>query len=247
MRKLPILLLLLACGQFAIAANPEPDAPPAAAAPQATPAQTVDTTPEGQVTIASRGQDVRQVLHDLFDQAGRNYVIESVPRIELFLSLTGVEFEEALQIICQIASLEVDVQNGIYYVTRRPPQPRLSVNPGPAAAGPAAAAPARPRGRLPDTVLQRRVTSRFTRTDLRTVIADLARQTNVRIRVAEDVPRYLLNASLVNASLGYGLDLIAQAANLEYEFTDEQSIVLRRADPNRVSVVQVGATQRAAP
>lgn len=238
MRKLPILIALLALGQLSFANDPDGGA----AAPPSSPATStapVETATNGQVTIASRGLDVRQVLHDLFGQAQRNYVIESVPRTELFLSLAGLEFEEALQIVCQIAGLDVDLQNDIYYISKRPQAK-------PATPG-GTVTPPRPRGKLPETVLQKRITTRFSKTDLRAIVADLAKQTGVRIEVSADVPKYLLNAFLVNTSLKFGLDLITKATNLEYKFTDNQSIVLQKIDPNKVTVVEAGAALKPAP
>lgn len=66
------------------------------------------------VTLSSKGLDVRNVLHDLFTQAKKNYVLENVSRHDLYLNLNAVEFEESLALICKLCELTYEVQNGIY-------------------------------------------------------------------------------------------------------------------------------------
>lgn len=70
------------------------------------------------VSIAAKGDDVRQVLHSLFDQAKKSYVLEPNVRFVLFLSLRDMEFEEALQLVCKNANLKYEIQNGVYFVNQ---------------------------------------------------------------------------------------------------------------------------------
>src|SRR5579862_1991407 len=69
------------------------------------------------VTVAANNTDVRTVLHDLFGQTKQNYVIEPGVRYALYLSLDKVDFDEALAIVCHLAKLKAEKQNGIYYVS----------------------------------------------------------------------------------------------------------------------------------
>ena len=71
-----------------------------------------------QITISSKGADVRSVLHDLFTQVKKNFVLENLSRSELFLSLNAMDFDETLEIVCRLANLTYEIQNDIYYFTK---------------------------------------------------------------------------------------------------------------------------------
>ncbi|MFN7366873.1 MAG: hypothetical protein ACK5UH_03970, partial [Armatimonadota bacterium] len=79
----------------------------------------VKTSEAGQITITSRGHDVREVLFDLFEQGSKSFVLEPGAKVDLYLALSGVEFEEALQIICRVSQLEFTLDNGIYFISKR--------------------------------------------------------------------------------------------------------------------------------
>lgn len=193
-----------------------------------------DTTPKGPatVTVASKGHDVRAVLHDMFKQAGKSFVLEPNIRFGLFLSLEKVEFEEALRLVCRIASLEIDVQNGIYFINK----PKTSLQPASTAVK--GAFETKPKGRLPESVLNKRITTRSEKLDLRAIVSDLAKQTGITLEVDTDVPPYKLDAYLLNTSLKFGLETICAATKLQYRFTDNLSIqIFKPAPVNRVSVV----------
>lgn len=194
----------------------------------------VETSGAGLVTIASKGKDVRDVLADLFNQAKRNFVLDSNVRQSLYLALTGVEFEETLEIVCKVANLEYEIQNGIYYVKAVPPAKSAST------AKPSAT-PQPPKGKLPETVLTRKITTRFAKTDFRDVVKEIARQTNVRIEVDPAVPKRFVDAYLIDTSLKYGLDLLTTALGLEYKFSEFQSIVIAKPNPNRVVAIDANA------
>lgn len=201
-----------------------------------------------QITISARGLDVRTVLHDLFTQARKNFVLENVSRTELFLSLQAVDFDETLEIICRLANLQYEVQNGIYYISKvRPATAQANRNPAstpssasaasaPAnrtsgSAGTASASVARPSGRLPQTVLQRTVTGGFHRLELREVMRRLGEQAKVNIEVDERIPRYRLDFKLNNTSLGYSLRVLTERLELEFVFTEQQTILIRPKAP----------------
>src|SRR4051812_35562885 len=75
------------------------------------------TTPTSQISVKAKGDDVRSVLSDMFNQTKKNFVLAPGVRFVLYLSLDKVEFDEALEIICQQANLRVEIQNGIYYIS----------------------------------------------------------------------------------------------------------------------------------
>lgn len=88
------------------------------------------------VKINARGLDVRPIIHDLFDQVKKNYVLDPNVQLTLYLSLNDVEFDEALELVCKTAGLQYEVQNGIYFIKADPK--------GPAAAKPAERPAAKP-------------------------------------------------------------------------------------------------------
>lgn len=183
------------------------------------------------VNVKAKGEDVRSVLHDLFGQAKKNYVLEPGIRYALYLSLEGVEFEEALQLVCKNASLKYELQNGIYFVDRasKTSAPTKSTQ------------PAKPKGKLPESVLNKLVTTRFDKIDIRALFENLSKQTGVPIEIDKAVPAYKLDAYLLKTSLKFALTTICDAARLKYTFTDNQTILLtskKDGEDSRVSLHQ---------
>lgn len=175
------------------------------------------------VKVSAKGDDVRLVLHDLFGQAKKNYILDPAVRFSLYLSLADVEFEEALQLVCKTAGLKYELQNGIYFVNRIPA--KVEPKPMPKQAEPPVEAP-KPKGKLPESVLTKVVTTRLDRVDLRALFAELSKQTGVTIEVDKAVPAYKLDAHLIKTSLRYALNTVCDAANLKYVFTDNLTILL---------------------
>lgn len=188
------------------------------------------------VTLQSKGLDVRAVLHELFTQTKRSYVIENVPRVELFLNLDSVEFEEALALIARIARLSYEQQNGIYFVRQTP---RVGTGTTPttqsAQANPTSrpeqpkVAPSAPAGKLPESVLNRRIKGSYTKQALSKILEDFGQQTQVKIEIDPKVPKYHLDLTLNTTSLGWALRRLAQELKLELVFTERQSLLLRPA------------------
>ncbi|MFQ3587921.1 MAG: hypothetical protein SNJ74_08460 [Fimbriimonadaceae bacterium] len=250
-------------------ANPEPaPAPPApapsqpspTAGPRPTPASRADanavrTDRAGLVTVSSRGADVRNVIHDMFEQSEKSYVLEPNIRFFLYLNLSGVEFHEALQLVCRLANLDYEVQNGIFFIGRAAPRSTQAPTAVKAAAetrsGPAvdpkivpanprpAGTPPPPTGTLTPQHLNRRLTTRLPKVDLRALMVEIARQTGVTIEVAPEVPAYRLDAFLIDTSLKYALDTITHATGLTYRLTNHQSvrIEVKPVETSRVQVV----------
>jgi type II secretory pathway component GspD/PulD (secretin) len=189
------------------------------------------------VSVSSKGEDVRSVLHDLFSQSKKSFVLQPNIRFVLYLSLKEIEFEEALQLICTTAGLKYEVQNGIYFVSNAP-KPKPEPEKQDKQEKPEEAAPALPKGKLPESVLQKRLTTKFQKTDIRLLFADIAKQTGVALEVATSVPAYKLDAFLNDTSLKFALDTVCKAAGLEYKFTDNQSILIAKPEKeaNRVAI-----------
>ncbi len=183
------------------------------------------------VSVDAKGDDVRSVLHDLFGQAKKNYVLDPGVRFALYLSLNEIEFEEALHLICKNASLTYEIQNGIYFV-KRAPAPQLKPEPKPEE---------KPKGKLPETVLAKPVTTKLEKTDLRALFAELGKQAEVSFEIDPAVPAYKLDAFLTKLSLKSALTQICEATKLEYVLTDRLTILIRKkAEENRI-VLRAGA------
>ncbi len=192
-------------------------------------------TPVPNVSVNSKGDDVRSILHSLFTQAKKNYVLEPSIRFSLYLSLQDVEFEEALQLICKTANLRYEQQNGIIFVTRAPAAKAAPATTSTAAT--TAVAPVQPKGKLPETVLNRPVTTHFDKIDIRLLFQDLSKQTGVTIELDKGVPAYRLDAYLVKTSLKFALTTICQAAHLDYSLTNNQTILLKqKSEESRVAL-----------
>jgi hypothetical protein len=203
--------------------------------------ETVKTSTTGSVTIQSAGNDLRLVLHNLFTQAKKNYVLDPHPFAALHLSLSDVEFEEALQLVCKLGKLTYEVQNGIYFIGKAKASAPGKID---SASSPAKQPQpiAAPKGPLPATVFNKKVTTRLQKTDMRAVFAEFSKQTGVAIEIEKAVPAYKIDAFLINASLRYSLDAITQAAGLRYRLTDRQSIEIYKTETeqNRVTIVGSG-------
>jgi hypothetical protein len=237
---LTICLNLIAICAFAQATQPDTNPAPVAVASQSN------------ISISSKGHDVRVVLHDLFTQVKKNYVLEGLGRTELFLSLNAVDFDESLEIVCRLANLKYELQNGIYYITKNratPPktipntQSNSSTN---SVSGPVQANPnplgsdsEKPTGRLPESVLKRTVKGKYTKKDLREIITDLGTKAKVTILVDASVPKYKLDFSLNTTSLGYALKSLASTLKLKVTFTDQRTILLVPITPVKTQEVKV--------
>lgn len=189
-----------------------------------------DTKPT--VSINAKGDDVRSVVHDLFKQSGKNYVLSPGVRFVLYLSLDKVSFEDALSLICKNANLKFEIQKDVYHIANIPPKvepkPIIEEKPIIIEKAPVVKEPVKPKGVLPNGVLAKRVTTRIQKREIREVMAALAQQSGVTIEVSEDVPEFKLDAFLINTSLKFALDEITKATKLKYRFTDSLSIAIEK-------------------
>jgi len=191
---------------------------------------TVKTSPTS-ISISAKGSDVRAVLHDLFTQAKKNYVIESVPRTELFLSLSSMDFDETVEIVCRLAGLTYEVQNDIYYISKKRPaitpttNSNNNSNGSSTSAKPQPVAPVR-TGKLSEEVLKRSVSGTFSKVTVADVFKRLGEQAKITIEIDPSVPKYKLDFKLNSTSLGYALRVLKEKLKLEVVFTDRQTLLI---------------------
>lgn len=166
--------------------------------------------------IEAVNRDVREVLDDLFQKAGKQYVIEPGVQGNVSLRIATDSFEEALNRVLQSAGLICQVERSqalqgrlveTYVVRARPMAIPLAMQ-------------------TPVDILSRPV-NMVASTKLRNVLTMLSRQTGVPIVAAREVPdlevtRLVLN----NVTLGYALNVIAQATQTQYQFQPDGSILL---------------------
>lgn len=179
-------------------------------------AQTRQPVPIRAYQIEAVNRDVREVLDDLFQKAGKQYVIEPGVQGSVSLRIATNSFEEALNRVLQSAGLVCQVERSqapqgrlveTYVVRARPMAVPLAMQ-------------------TPVDILSRPV-NMVASTKLRNVLAMLSRQAGVPIIAAREVPdlevtRLVLN----NVTLGYALNVIAQATQTQYQFQPDGSILL---------------------
>ena len=218
MRKLtPILLMALASiafGQSETHSNAEFG--------ETTVNSDVEVNTDGLVTIASKGGSVRDVLFDLFDQTKQSFVLEPNIYFILYLSLAGVGFDEALNIVTNVANLEYEIDNGIYFIGKKKVGPTTILTPKPTA--PPMKIIKIKQGKLTTAELSKRITTRLSMTKLSDVFAALTEQTGVEIIIDKNVPMFRIDAYLIDTSLHYAVTLVVRAAGLTYKLTDDKQI-----------------------
>ncbi|MFY9233660.1 MAG: hypothetical protein WAO58_04285 [Fimbriimonadaceae bacterium] len=194
---------------------------------------TVKTAADGSVTITSGGRDARLIVHSLFTQAKKSYVLQPQPFKQLHLNLESVPFEEALQIVCKLGQLQVEVKNGIYFISKDPNAVKSDTmfSASSDRTDKPTTVASLPSTRLPHSVLGKKITTRMQKTDIREVFADFANQTGINIEVAANVPQYKIDAFLIDTSLMYSLNVINKAAGLKFRFTDRLSIEIYKPEP----------------
>lgn len=183
------------------------------------------------VSVASKGQDVRSVLADMFGQVKKNFVIEPNTHFALFLSLNDMEFEEALNLVLKTASLKYQLQNGIYFISK-------DKSP---AVGQSVVTSEKTSGKLAPTVLRKLITVKFHKVSIRTLFADLTSQTGVMIEVDPKVPDYKVDVVLRGTTLKLALQKICRPAGLTYKYTDNLSLMIVPAPAPTADAVKIEA------
>jgi len=169
--------------------------------------------------IEAVNRDVREVLDDLFQKAGKQYVIEPGVQGTVSLRIATNSFDEALNRVLQSAGLVCQVERS------QAPQGRL-VETYVVRARPEMQAIAPLVMQAPVDVLSRPV-NLVASTRLRNVLTMLSQQTGVPIVAAREVPDLeVTRLVLSNVTLGYALNVIAQATRTQYQFQPDGSVLL---------------------
>lgn len=193
-----------------------------AAAQTSSPSSSKEAATLPTVTVSSKGRDIREVLHEMFTQVKKNFVLDQNVSYRLFLSLDNIDFDQALQIICKSAGLKIELQDGIYYVSKG-----IAVRAVVTSSGSEAQVIAvKPKGQLGEKALLHKVTTRLEKADMAVVFANFRQQTGVNIEMEPGLPKYKLDAFLVNTTLKYALERVTEAAGLKYKLTDNMSILI---------------------
>ena len=178
------------------------------------------------VTVTAKGHDIRDVLYDLFTQSGKNFVLDSGVRFVLYLNLDKVDFQTALDLVCENGQIGYEVKNGIYFIGKTRSEKAAGQIQKPSAKP----TPPKPRsGKITTQELQKRINTRFSVTDLRKVFEEFSKQTGVQIEVDASVPAYKVDAYLIDTSLKYGLDVLCDAAKLKWVATEKGTIRVTKA------------------
>lgn len=91
--------------------------------------QTPATTQTQTIKIKSKGDDIRTVIDSIFEQAGKQYVLETNFHQSIYMNLDGASFQKALEIIGNVAMLEFEEKQGIWYVRSKAPAVKTPVTP----------------------------------------------------------------------------------------------------------------------
>lgn len=197
------------------------------------------------VSVDARGDDVRNVLYDLFKRQGASFVVHTGVFYNLYLNLEDVPFEVALKHICRIAGLTYEIQDGIYVFKASAPKPS-----GPAVqASPAAIqhAPINP------SALEKTLTLRLAENDIRTVMRAITAKTDVPIQVTEDVPSLKVNAYFTDVTIREALNTITKAAGLNWGIGENGKLIVSKASilstatTNTIGSTTTGGAKSATP
>jgi hypothetical protein len=192
MKKL-IAILILTLTLAAVAQNPP------------------DTTPK-KYNIESAGKDVRDIVHKLFADAKKSYIMDPTIRKQLYINVYDLDFDAALNMLVEQAKLQVELRDGITYITPQPTAVATSHYDWTA-------------------TMTRKVNLKREKIALRTAMNEIGRKIGVPIQVETGVPDYLINLSFTDVSLKYALDNVTKAAQLAYEQRQDGSIrIIRPSD-----------------
>ncbi len=179
------------------------------------------------VRIKAKGDDLRKVISEMFEQTGQQYVIETSARQSLYMSLDGVTLEYAMEAISEVADVKFEKVQGVWRVRTKKPLAPVIVTSSRTAAQKFVESPA-PVKKV--DYLLKKVNTKLERTSIRTVFVKFAEQSGVKIEVAKDIPEYKIDAFMYNTSLKFALDRICKAASLKYDLsTDGKTVRIRKA------------------
>lgn len=175
------------------------------------------------VRVKAKGDDLRVVLSSIFEQTGQQYVVQTSARQGLYLSLDGVTLEYAIEVISEVADLEFEKRSGIWYVKSKKPVVNTKAQAF-APTTPVAAAP-----KVDPSILDKKVSTKLTKTSIKDVFDAFAKQTGSTIVIEKGVPLYKIDAFMYNTSLKFALERICKAAGLKYELAPGKTVRIRKA------------------
>ena len=71
------------------------------------------------VKIKSKGDDIRTVIDAIFEQTGKQYVLETNFHQSLYMNLEGVSFQKAIDILSSVTDMEFEEKQGIWYIHKK--------------------------------------------------------------------------------------------------------------------------------
>ncbi len=173
------------------------------------------------VRVKAKGDDLRVVLASIFEQTGQQYVVQTSARQSLYLSLDGVTLDYAIEVLTEIADVEFEKKSGIWYVRSKKPVVKTQAQ----GFAPVAMAAAK----IDPLILDKKVSTKLTKTSLKDVFAAFAKQTGTTIVIDKNVPLYKIDAFMYNTSLKFALERICKAAGLKYELAPGKTVRIRKA------------------
>ena len=94
---------------------------------QSTTTQNSSTAKTGSIKIKSKGDDIRTVIDSIFEQAGKQYVLETNFHQSIYMNLDNVSFEKSIEIISKVADVNFVEKQGIWYVRTMAPSAKPAV------------------------------------------------------------------------------------------------------------------------
>ncbi len=186
------------------------------------------------VTVQSEGEPVSRVLAKILVQSKKDFVIEPKISQPIFLSFTNLDFDEALERVCQIANLQYKLQDDIYYIglvsdhenhTKQKEIPSKIIQTSPK------------KNRLSKSVLKRNISLDLKKSSLRNVFRTIAQQSRVKIELDSKVPHLILDLSFKKISLKEALDLLTSKLGLMYQFTDHRNILISKPLKHTLKII----------
>ena len=131
------------------------------------------------VRVKAKGDDLRVVLASIFEQTGQQYVVQTSARQGLYLSLDGVTLEYAIEVIAEVTDLEFEKKAGVWYVRTKKPVARTQAQ----NFAPNAPIASPPLPNFDPSTLEKKVSTKLTKTSIKDVFAAFAKQTGTTITI----------------------------------------------------------------
>lgn len=186
-------------------------------------AQPQHSAPIRAYQIESVNRDVREVLDELFQRAGKQYIIEPGVIGTVTLRISTDSFEQALNRVLQSAGLTYQVERA------QAPQGRVIETYVIKTGRPLTFMVSNELLTVPPAAMEvlSRPVSMIASAKLRTVLNMLSQQAGVPIVAAREVPDLeVTRLVLSNVTLGYALNVIAQATKTQYQLQPDGTILL---------------------